>query len=124
MLSIPVLTGAPAGGGLIELLLPIGLIFIVFYFLIIRPGQKQQKQKQAMLDALRRGDTVITNAGLIGKIAKVEDQELQIDLAEGIRVKMLRSAVFEVRSKTEPVKADKSEKADKDDKKADPPKKS
>ena len=93
--------GGGAGGGLAGFL-PFILIIIVFYFLLIRPQQKRMKQHKEMVGALRRGDVVVTAGGLIGKIAKVEDDEVQVDLADGVRVKVVRSTITDVRSRTEP----------------------
>lgn len=99
-----------AGGGASALtsLLPLVLIFVVFYFLLIRPQQKKVKEHKAMVEALRRGDRVVTGGGLIGTVSKViNDSEVQVEIAEGVRVRIVRSMVQEVLSKTEPV-ADKS----------------
>lgn len=93
--------GGAAGGGLAGFL-PFILIIVVFYFLLIRPQQKRMKQHKEMVGALRRGDVVVTAGGLIGKIAKVEDDEVQVDLADGVRVKVVRSTITDVRSRTEP----------------------
>jgi preprotein translocase subunit YajC len=95
-----------AGGfGLVQLL-PLVLIFVVFYFLLIRPQQKKMKQHRDMVSALRRGDRVVTSGGIIGLVTKVlGDNELQIEIADGVRVRTLRSSVTEVVSKTEPVAA-------------------
>ena len=86
-------------------LIMLGLIFVLFWFMIIRPQRQQMKKHQQMLEALRRGDQVVTSSGLIGKVAKIEDKEILVDLADGVRVRMLRQAVQDVRSKSEPVKA-------------------
>lgn len=89
-------------GGLVSLL-PLVLIFIVFYFLLIRPQQKKVKEHRAMVAALRRGDRVVTSGGLIGTVTKVlNDNEVQLELAEGVRVRLVRNAVSEVLSKTAP----------------------
>lgn len=86
--------------------LPLVLIFVVFYFLLIRPQQKKLKEHRAMVSALRRGDKVVTQGGLIGTIAKVvSDTEVLLEVGEGMRVRMLRSAVSEVMNKPEPVAA-------------------
>ena len=86
-------------------LLPFVLIFIVMYFLIIRPQRSKMKQHEAMVKALRRNDVIVTLGGLVGKVSKViDDNEIEVQLAENVKVKMLRNAVQEVRSKTEPVK--------------------
>ncbi|MBS0272019.1 MAG: preprotein translocase subunit YajC [Proteobacteria bacterium] len=85
-------------------LLPLVLIFAVFYFLLIRPQQKKAQQQKALLSALKRGDRIITNGGLIGVISKiVSDQELQVEIAEGVRVRIARPMVADVLSRTEPV---------------------
>jgi len=86
-------------------LLPFAFIFVILYVLILRPQQKRMKQQQEMLANLRRGDTVVTAGGLIGKIAKVgEDNDIQVDIADNVRVRILRQMIAEVRSKGEPVK--------------------
>ena len=84
---------------------PFVLIFVIMYFLLIRPQQAKAKKQREMVANLRRGDTVVTSGGLIGKIAKVIDEnEVQVDLADNVRVRIVRGAVSEVRSKGEPVK--------------------
>lgn len=84
-------------------MLPFVLIFVIMYFLIIRPQRQQMKKHQEMIAALRRGDTVVTSGGLIGKVSKViDDNELQIEIAEGVKVRVSRKAIGEVRSKGEP----------------------
>jgi preprotein translocase subunit YajC len=88
-------------GMLNSLLIPTMLIIGIMYFLMIRPQQKRLKEHQAMVAAIRRGDTIVTSGGIIGKVAKVEDQELQVEIAEGVKIKMLRSTVSEVRGKGE-----------------------
>lgn len=97
-------TGAAGGGDLLVSMLPFVLIFVIMYFLIIRPQRQKQKRHQEMVANLRRGDTVVTSGGLIGKVAKVDEAELQIDLAEDVRVRLSRGMVSEVRSKSEPAK--------------------
>ena len=93
------------GGGGFEAFLPLILIFVVFYFLLIRPQQKKAKQHREMLAAIRRGDKIVTNGGIIGSVTKVIDEnELMVEIADGIRVRVQRGMVASVRSKTEPVK--------------------
>ncbi len=95
---------AQAGGGFggMESLLPLVLIFVVFYFLLIRPQQKKQKAHRAMLGELRRGDRVVTGGGVIGLITRVNsDSEITVEIAEGVRVKVVRSMVSDVMAKTE-----------------------
>ena len=108
MLVTPAYAQGAAGGGggdFLISLLPFVLIFVVMYFLILRPQQRRVKQHQEMVGALRRGDTVVTTGGLIGKISKVvDDREIQLEIAEGVRVRTVRSMIAEVRAKGEPVK--------------------
>jgi preprotein translocase subunit YajC len=87
-------------------ILPFVLIFVVFYFFLIRPQQQKQKQVKSMLEALRRGDRVVTAGGIIGTVAKVvNDDEVQLDIAEGVRVRVIRSTITSVLAKTEPASA-------------------
>ena len=96
--------GGDANSMLISLL-PFILIFVIMYFLILRPQQKRVKQHTEMVNNLRRGDTVVTSGGLIGKITKVIDQhEVEVQIADGIKVRQVKSMVTEVRTKGEPVK--------------------
>lgn len=89
----------------VSLIVPLGMMFIIMYFLVMRPQRQKQKQHQEMIANVRRGDTVVTTGGLIGKVAKVVDEgELQLDLAEGVRVRVVRSMIADVRAKGEPVK--------------------
>ena len=96
--------GAAGGGSFILQLLPLILIFVVFYFLLIRPQQKRMKQHREMLNALRRGDRVVTGGGIIGTIVKAGDEEMTVELTEGVRVRVLRGTVSQVLSKPEPVR--------------------
>jgi len=97
-------TGGFGGGGMLELLLPFALIFIIMYFLILRPQRQQAKRREEMLKAIRRGDTVVTNGGVVGKVTKVvDDHEVELQIAEGVRVRQMRSLIAEVRAKAEPV---------------------
>jgi preprotein translocase subunit YajC len=84
------------------LIVPTMLIIGIMYFLMIRPQQKRVKEHQAMVGGVRRGDTVVTAGGIVGKVTKVDDQELQVEIADGVRVRVLRSTVSEVRAKGEP----------------------
>ncbi|MDJ0929619.1 preprotein translocase subunit YajC [Breoghania sp.] len=99
-------TGAAAGGGELLLnILPFVLIFAVMYFLIIRPQRQRMKQHQEMVNSLRRGYTIVTTGGIVGKVVKVLDEaEAQIEIAEGVKVKVVRSMIQDVRSKGEPAK--------------------
>lgn len=90
-------------GGAIAQFFPLILIFAIMYFLLIRPQQKKVKQHQAMVDAVRRGDQIVTQGGLIGKITKVkDDNEVEVELAEGVKVRVVKSTIATVMSKTEP----------------------
>ena len=92
-------------GGAVFQFLPLILIFAIMYFLLIRPQQKKVKEHQAMVAALRRGDQVITQGGIIGKVTKVkEDGEVEIEIAENVRVRVVKSTIATVMSKTEPAK--------------------
>jgi preprotein translocase subunit YajC len=93
--------------GMITSLLPLILIVVIMYFLVLRPQQQRVKQHQAMVKALRRGDTVVTNGGLVGKVTKVvDDDQIEVEISDGVRVRQMRSMVSEVRAKGEPVKDD------------------
>ena len=95
--------GASAGGGF-EAMLPLILIFVVFYFLLIRPQQKKMKQHKEMLGAIRRGDKVVTGGGIMGTVTKVDnDVEVTVEIAKDVKVKVQRSLVSGVVSKTRPV---------------------
>ena len=99
--------GSPFGGdaSLVTQLLPFVLIFVIMYFLILRPQQKRVKAHAEMVKNVRRGDTVVTSGGLVGKVTKViDDDQLEVELAEGIRVRQIRAMVSDVRAKGEPVK--------------------
>jgi preprotein translocase subunit YajC len=97
--------GGASGEALMQFL-PLVLIFVVFYFLLIRPQQKRQKEHKVLLEGLRRGDRVVTGGGIIGTVAKVlpEKDEIDVDIAEGVRVKVLRTSISTVMARTEPVK--------------------
>lgn len=92
-------------GGAIAQFLPLILIFGIMYFLLIRPQQKKMKEHKAMVEALRRGDQVVTQGGLIGKVAKVkEDGEVEVEIAEGVKVRVVQATIAQVLNKTEPAK--------------------
>ncbi|WP_299559958.1 preprotein translocase subunit YajC [uncultured Sulfitobacter sp.] len=89
----------------IEQFIPLILIFVIMYFLLIRPQQKKLKDHQAMVKALRRGDQVITQGGIVGKVVKVKDDgELEVEIADGVKVRVVQSTIATVVSKTEPAK--------------------
>jgi preprotein translocase subunit YajC len=92
----------------------------VFYFLLIRPQQKKMKQHKEMLGQLRRGDRVVTSGGILGTVNKlISDTEVSVEIAEGVRVRVLRSTISDILSKTEPVAGAKDEKAEPAAEKAD-----
>ena len=92
------------GGDLLVSLLPFILIFIIMYFLILRPQRQQVRRREEMLKAIRRGDTVVTNGGLVGKVTKViDDSEVELQIAEGVKVRAVRHLIADVRAKAEPV---------------------
>lgn len=101
--------GGAGGGDFLIQLLPLVLIFVVFWFFLIRPQQKKMKDHREMVAALRRGDQVVTGGGLIGRVTKViDDNTCQVELTEGVRVKVVRSTITDVLSRGEPVKGAKS----------------
>jgi preprotein translocase subunit YajC len=86
--------------------LPLVLIFVVFYFLLIRPQQKKAKEHRATLEALRRGDRVITGGGIIGTVIRVDSpEEVTVDIADGVRVRVVRSTITNVVAKPDPAAA-------------------
>ncbi|MBM6596130.1 preprotein translocase subunit YajC [Microvirga pudoricolor] len=101
--------GAPGGGGMdiVLQLVPFILIFVIMWFLIIRPQQRRVREHQELIKNVRRGDTIVTSGGIVGKVTKVTENvaDIEVEIAENVRVKIARSAISEVRSKGEPVKA-------------------
>ena len=86
-------------------LVPLILIFAIMYFLLIRPQQKKAKEHREMVKALRRGDQVVTQGGVIGKVAKIKDEnELEVEIADGVKVRVVQSTIVQVLNKTEPAK--------------------
>ena len=99
--------GATGMGDLFSMVLPLVMIMVVFYFLLIRPQQRKVKEHAELLKKIARGDTVITQGGLIGKVTKiVDDNELQVEVGDNVKVRVLRSGISDVRAKGEPVKAE------------------
>ena len=96
---------ATGGGSGFEALLPLVLIFVVFYFLLIRPQQKKMKSHKEMLGAIRRGDKVVTGGGIIGTVTRVvDDHELSVEISKGVRVKVQRGTISAILAKPEPAK--------------------
>jgi preprotein translocase subunit YajC len=104
---------APGAGDMLQNFAPLILIFVIFYFLLIRPQQQKTKQLRTQLSQLRRGDSVVTAGGIIGTVARVtSDEELAIDIADGVRVRVVRSTITGVVSKGEPADSGKAEPPD------------
>jgi preprotein translocase subunit YajC len=115
MLISPAYAQAAGGGGGFDLMTfaPLVAIFVVFYFMLIRPQQKKAKQHREMLGQVRRGDRVVTGGGIIGTVTDAKDtSELQVEIANGVRVRVLRGTITDVLAKTEP-RSDDDDKADK-----------
>lgn len=112
MLISPAYAQAAGGGGAFDIaaFLPLILIFAVFYFLLIRPQQKKVKQHRELVSNLRRNDRVVTAGGIIGTVSKVvNDAEVQVEIAEGVRVRVVRSQIIEVLAKPAPATRAKKE---------------
>ncbi len=97
--------GGGGAGEMFGALVPFILIFAVFYFLLIRPQQQKMKRHREAVNAVRRGDRVVTGGGIVGSVARVDDQadELLVEIAEGVRVRVKRQTLMDVQSKSEPV---------------------
>lgn len=107
MFITPAYAQAASGGStdILVQMMPIVLMFIIFYFLLFRPQQQRAKQHREMLSNVRRGDTVVTSGGIVGKITKVIDErEIEVEIASDTRVRVVRSMISEVRVKGETVK--------------------
>lgn len=104
---------AQAAGGVaanpIVQVLPLVLILVIMYFLMIRPQQKKLKDHRAMVEALRRGDQVVTQGGIIGKVSRVKEgeQDVEVEIAEGVKVRVVKATISQVLNKTEPAPANK-----------------
>ena len=100
--------GAAAAGGPQAMLLqflPLVALVVLFYFLMIRPQQRRLKQHQATIAALKRGDTVVLSSGMIGKVVRVEDKEVGVEVATGVTVKVVKAMISDVRVRGEPAAA-------------------
>ena len=107
MFTTPAFAQSAGGSGGFDLvaLAPLALIFVVFYFLLIRPQQKKQRAHKQMIGAVRRGDNVLTNGGIFGRVTKVvDDDRLQVEIADNVRVHVARSMISDVMTRAEPVK--------------------
>ncbi|MDB5595278.1 MAG: preprotein translocase subunit YajC [Hyphomicrobiales bacterium] len=97
--------GSPAATDLIMQMAPFGIILVIMYFLILRPQQKRVKAQQEMIKNVRRGDTIVTSGGIVGKVTKAtDDPEIEVEIAQNVRVRLVRTMISDVRSKGEPVK--------------------
>lgn len=104
-LVTPAYAQSVGGAGGLGSFIPLILIFAIMYFLLIRPQQKKVKEHAAMVEALRRGDQIITQGGVVGKVTKVKDDgELEVEIAEGVKVRVIKHTVATVLNKTEPAK--------------------
>ena len=115
MLISPAFAQAAGGGfgGGLGAFLPLILIFVVFYFLLIRPQQKKAKTHRDMVGNVRRGDSVVTGGGIIGKVTKVMDERLQVEIADGVKVQVARGTIADLVAKGQPVKDDSGSKGGK-----------
>ncbi len=99
-------TGAGGSTDILMSLVPFVLIFVIMWFLIIRPQQKRVKTHQEMIKNVRRGDTVVTSGGIVGKVSKVvDDGEIEVEIADGVKVRLVKGMISDVRAKGEPVKS-------------------
>lgn len=96
---------APAGGSLMSSLIMFVPLILIFYFLLIRPQQQRQKKHRTMLEGMKKGDTVVTAGGLVGKVTRVADTEVTVEIADGVRVRSLKGMIADVRDKSAPVAA-------------------
>jgi preprotein translocase subunit YajC len=103
MLITPAFAQTADAGNAFASFFPLILIFVIMYFLLIRPQQKKAKEMKAMIEALRRGDQVLTQGGIVGKVTKVgEDAQIEVEIATGVTVKVIKSTILAVMNKTEP----------------------
>ena len=100
--------GASGGPSVLMQILPLVALMVLFYFLMIRPQQRRMRQHQDMVAGLKRGDTVVLPSGVIGKVVRVEDKEVGVEVATGVTVKVVRSMISEVRARGEPAPANES----------------
>jgi preprotein translocase subunit YajC len=101
-------TAGAASGGPQDAILqfaPLVLLFVLFYFLLIRPQQKRAKEHQALVAGVKRGDTVVLNSGVIGKVTRVDETEVQVEIATGVNVKVVKTMISDVRTRGEPAPA-------------------
>ncbi len=111
MLITPAFAQAAGAAGdtnsMLMSLLPFALIFVIMYFLILKPQQKKLKDHQELVKNIRRGDTVVTSGGLVGKVTKVvDDDQVELEISDGVKIRQMRQMVSGVRTKGEPAKDD------------------
>jgi len=103
-------SSAAGDGGILQqvgMLFPLIAVFVIFYFIVLRPQQQRMKALAQLVGNVRRGDTVVTAGGLVGKVTKVvDDNEVLVEIAEGVRVRVIKSTIADVRSKGEPATSD------------------
>ena len=97
--------GGAGGAGAIAQFIPLILIFVIMYFLILRPQQKRMKDHRNMVSELKRGDQVVTQGGLIGKVTDVKDDELSVEIAQGVKVRVVRATIAQVVTQPKPTAA-------------------
>ncbi|WND02619.1 preprotein translocase subunit YajC [Temperatibacter marinus] len=98
---------AAPGGSIMDMLLPLAFMFLIMYFLLIRPQNKRMKQHREMVANVKRGDTVVTSGGLVGKVKKVkDDEEIEVEISKDVVVKVVKSTLADVRTKGEPEKSE------------------
>jgi len=97
--------GAGGGSDIVSFLFPMIFVFGIFYLLVFRPQQRKVKEHQSMIDAVKRGDTVVTSGGIVGKVIRVEnDGMLKVEIADGVQVRVIKSTLTDVRGRGEPIK--------------------
>jgi len=96
---------AAGGGAAFAQFIPLILVFLIMYFLIMRPQQKKMKQHREMIAALKKGDSVITQGGIIGKVVAVRDEEVEVEIAQGVRIRVVRPTIAQVVNRTAPAAA-------------------
>lgn len=105
MFVTPAYAQSAGGGAAFAQFIPLVLIFVIMYFLMIRPQQKRVKQHRQMVEALKKGDQVVTQGGLLGKVTSVRDDELEVEIASGVKVRVVRATISQVITATAPVAA-------------------
>ena len=96
---------AAGGGAAFAQFIPLILVFLIMYFLIMRPQQKKMKQHRAMIEALKKGDSVITQGGILGKVMAVRDDEVEVEIAQGVRIRVVRATIAQVVNRAVPAAA-------------------